>query len=166
MGNGISDCTDAITIIDILDQPDGAAKPRGAAAARPTKGSAPPTCSRPGCGKPTWNGERGDYCSVACKRGAVCPAPGCGRPSWNGRPNEHCSTRCRDLEATCPRPGCGKPSWTWQPGGYCSRRCQAEDQDDHAASSPASEAKHGKPKQLQHQFTKAWAFQDQRVQSP
>jgi len=78
----------------------------------PTDSSAPgaATCLRPGCGKPTWNGTPGEYCSHSCKgatgkaagsptvsgKAAMCNRPGCGKPSWNGQPSEFCSKTCRD----------------------------------------------------------------------
>jgi len=90
----------------------------------------PSICAAPGCGKPSWNGMPGEYCSRSCRPSdgqAACPAPGCGKPSWNGKPGEFCSRSCRasGAPAICPTPGCGRPSWNGQPGEHCSHACRA-----------------------------------------
>lgn len=106
-------------------------------------------CAREGCGKPTWNGKRGEYCSRGCRqfpdrasRGEqsieCCAREGCGKPSWNGKRGEYCSRSCRQFPAqasrspavpmspavqVCGRPGCQHPTWDGQPG-FCSVFCQ------------------------------------------
>merc|ERR1712096_164567 len=60
-----------------------------------------------GCGKPTWNGEWNQKCSMFCTAAVVPPpslavgadsaaAPvcGCGKPTWNGKWNQKCSESC------------------------------------------------------------------------
>lgn len=60
------------------------------------------------CGKPTWNGKQGSFCSTACQDRAASPSPAvapafsdskvscyCGKPTWNGKPG-FCGTVCRD----------------------------------------------------------------------
>lgn len=90
-------------------------------------GAAGAICLMPGCGKPTWNGQSGEYCGRACKaaavpagalpgpgaalclpctggaavaQAAVCSTPGCGKPTWNGQPNEYCGRACKAAAAT------------------------------------------------------------------
>jgi len=83
-----------------------------------------------GCGKPTWNGKVGEYCSKACRSGsspsAICATPGCGKPSWNGQPGEYCTKFCKAgvSRATCLTPGCGKPTWNGDANQYCSKACK------------------------------------------
>eukprot|EP00930_Biecheleria_cincta_P049287 TRINITY_DN34511_c0_g1_i1.p1 TRINITY_DN34511_c0_g1~~TRINITY_DN34511_c0_g1_i1.p1 ORF type:complete len:365 (-),score=34.58 TRINITY_DN34511_c0_g1_i1:84-1178(-) len=62
------------------------------------------SCVRPGCGKPSWNGDPGQYCSKTCRDqvASLCARPGCGKPSWNGQPNEYCGTICRDSGPRVP----------------------------------------------------------------
>lgn len=57
-----------------------------------------PTCSRPGCNKPTWNRQPNEYCSKAC-RPPQCSKLGCDKPTWNGRPGEYCSHACRQADS-------------------------------------------------------------------
>merc|ERR1712113_894159 len=66
-----------------------------------------PQCQRPGCGKPTWNGQPNEFCSRSCKVSSpasspatsiaaqLCKRPGCGKTSWNGKANEFCSRSCK-----------------------------------------------------------------------
>jgi len=72
----------------------------------------------PGCGKPTFNGKPGEYCSMSCKnspQAPVCLKPGCGKPTFNGKPGEHCSMSCKNSPqaALCfnppARPGSNNP---------------------------------------------------------
>lgn len=55
------------------------------------------------CGKPSWSGAPGDYCSRACReKGPAadwepCARLGCGKPAWNGEPNQFCGRACRAL---------------------------------------------------------------------
>mmetsp|Transcript_128560 Transcript_128560/g.357896 ORF Transcript_128560/g.357896 Transcript_128560/m.357896 type:complete len:343 (-) Transcript_128560:167-1195(-) len=64
-------------------------------------GAAGNICIRPGCGKPSFNGRPGEYCSRTCRDagvapgGALCVRLGCGKPSWNGLTNEFCGRTCR-----------------------------------------------------------------------
>jgi len=97
-----------------------------------------PACLRPGCGKPTYNGKAGEYCSKTCRnsqnnapnnsQGAVCSTPGCSKPTFNGKPGEYCSKTCRNnasqTKAVCLTPGCGKPTFNGNPGEYCSKACK------------------------------------------
>lgn len=82
-------------------------------------------CLRPGCGKPSWNGEPVAYCSQPCKHTdpPICMQMGCGKPTWNGHLNDYCSKACRDTRI-CVRPNCGKPTWNGNPNEFCSRRCR------------------------------------------
>merc|ERR1740117_1879355 len=69
----------------------------------------------------------------------VCIRPGCRKPSFNGNPGEFCSRYCRanrnkPVQAEvvhavqpaganpflCVRPQCGKPSWNEMSEEYCS----------------------------------------------
>jgi len=106
---------------------------------RASGGSAPPaTCSRPGCGRPTFDGNPG-FCSKTCRSnstsgpaGALCSRPGCGKPTWDGKPGGFCGKFCRDkggdsagaAGAVCIAPGCGKPSWNGAPNDYCGQACR------------------------------------------
>jgi len=99
---------------------------------------------RPGCGKPSWNGDPNEFCGKTCKvqagggaGGAPCPG-GCGKPSWNGLPNEYCSRACRAADPCaakaaaadpsgaliCLNPSCGKPTWNGLPNEFCSNYCR------------------------------------------
>lgn len=82
----------------------------------PPAASSSETCKRPGCSKPTWNGEPG-YCSKGCKFTAEKPPDGA---------------------ALCVTPGCGKPTWDGKPGGYCSRTCKSNGGTDSARPSRAT----------------------------
>lgn len=92
---------------------------------------------RPGCGKPTWNGQPNQFCGKTCKaigKGDTNCAAGCGKPSWNGMPGEFCSKACRDNGASndagvpiCIRRYCGKPTWNGEPNEYCSRSCRNQE---------------------------------------
>jgi len=92
------------------------------------------------CGKPSWNGDPDEYCSVACRQkgpqsrqaNATCRAPGCNKQSWNGVAGGYCSNVCRNNDTgnathkpLCATPGCGKPTWNGQPGEYCNKNCKA-----------------------------------------
>jgi len=76
-------------------------------------------CVRAGCGKPTFNGKPGEYCSRSCRDAdasqrpffgqlqqqqpsvqAICVRAGCGKPTFNGKPGEYCSKSCRDADAS------------------------------------------------------------------
>jgi len=48
-------------------------KARNALVAKIQERQPPALCARPGCGKPTWNGQPGEYCCRSCR-----PAPGGG----------------------------------------------------------------------------------------
>jgi len=99
-------------------------------------------CSRPGCVKPSFNRQTGQFCSKSCKAlpgmpttatagvaiGPVCLQPGCGKPTWNQQPNEYCGKSCRAKPsgafAKCVRPGCQcTASWNGLPGCYCCKSC-------------------------------------------
>lgn len=117
------------------------AVPAVAASVDPTAGA---ICSRQGCGKPTWNGKAGEYCSRTCRAestsapsGPLCLRPQCGKPTWNGKPGEFCGRTCRGLGPvqatgnaavsdgpTCLREGCSKPTWNGLPNEYCSMSCR------------------------------------------
>lgn len=108
----------------------------------PPVAGASAVCARSGCGKPTWNGQQGEYCSFSCrlfnlalpKYGAPsCARSGCGKPTWNLQPGEYCSKTCRDLEnddvdaadwPTCARNGCGNATYNGLEGEFCSRGCR------------------------------------------
>lgn len=53
-------------------------------------------CLRPGCGKPSWNGQPREFCSKACRKSTALCAAGCGMPTFNGQIGEYCSRTCRD----------------------------------------------------------------------
>eukprot|EP00971_Amphidinium_carterae_P127502 2526397-Amphidinium_carterae.1 len=91
-----------------------------------------------GCGKPTWNGMPGEYCTISCRdKASSCPptgsplcVSGCGKPTWNGAPGEYCSKTCRrvnmggtDSRSTSwlRRPRSGSSSWTLRPRSVCRR---------------------------------------------
>jgi len=53
-------------------------------------------CLKPGCGKPSWNGQPREFCSKACRKCTALCATGCGMPTFNGQIGEYCSRTCRD----------------------------------------------------------------------
>lgn len=99
-------------------------------------------CLRPGCGKPTFDGRPGEFCSMTCRALSDSPAPEvplcmepkCGKPTYNGEPNAFCATHCGDgpnlavvaevLPLACLRPGCGKPTWNGKAEEFCSWECR------------------------------------------
>lgn len=108
-----------------------------------TSGGGGAICQRPGCGKPTFDGNPG-FCSRTCRSGgstggALCARPGCGKPSWNGDPGEFCGRTCQAQGsgggggALCMA-GCGKPTWNGLPNEYCSRSCREKAADPNAAN--------------------------------
>lgn len=119
--------------------PPALARGESGGRSNPSGGSA--TCATPGCGKPSWNGQRGEYCSKACRAAAAagggtaptCALRGCNKPTFNGRPNEYCSREHRDASKgggrgyasveICQRRGCNKPTFDGKPG-YCGRGCR------------------------------------------
>mmetsp|Transcript_31274 Transcript_31274/g.71407 ORF Transcript_31274/g.71407 Transcript_31274/m.71407 type:complete len:235 (+) Transcript_31274:85-789(+) len=70
-----------------------------------------PTCQRPGCPHPTFDGKPGGYCSKRCKN-AQPQAPPAPPPQAPGG------------VVTCMRPGCQYPSFDGQPGHFCSKTCK------------------------------------------
>mmetsp|Transcript_3734 Transcript_3734/g.7402 ORF Transcript_3734/g.7402 Transcript_3734/m.7402 type:complete len:572 (+) Transcript_3734:70-1785(+) len=84
----------------------------------------PATCSRPGCNKPTWNGQQNEYCSKAC-RPPQCSKAGCDKPTWNGRPGEYCSHVCRQADSYWGGGGLYSSPYSNIGGGAGSYRQQA-----------------------------------------
>jgi len=88
-------------------------------------------CERPGCGKPSFNGRPGEYCSKSCRQStqgnnayvssgppmtaAVCLRPGCGKPTYNGQPNEYCSRSCRQSMPQLNATSYGSYGSYWSP---------------------------------------------------
>mmetsp|Transcript_16933 Transcript_16933/g.39445 ORF Transcript_16933/g.39445 Transcript_16933/m.39445 type:complete len:458 (+) Transcript_16933:47-1420(+) len=83
--------------------------------------------------------------------GTVCRRPGCSRPTWNGQPGEYCSRTCRNADAqtsgtqaatadrpTCIRLGCGHRTYNGLPGHYCSKACKAKAQQEAAQPDPSA----------------------------
>jgi len=95
------------------------------------EGAGAPVCLNPGCGKPSWNGEPGEYCSIDC-RDAVppkCKRPGCPHPSLvslDEQVDEYCGMACKNKSTICLKSGCHKPSWNGRPKGFCSLACYGE----------------------------------------
>lgn len=113
-------------------------------------GSAAPTrtytCSKPGCGKPTWNGMPNEYCSRTCRTehqqsqpsyGMGQPSYGMGQPSYGmgGQPHSQPYGQPQSqphggqvgtvsMQPVCLRAGCGKPTWNGLPNEYCSKTCR------------------------------------------
>lgn len=85
-------------------------------------------CLNPGCGKPTWNGEPGEYCSVDCKEAVPpkCKKPGCPNLSFNAGEDEYCSMDCKNKSTVCLKRGCYKNTWNGRPKGFCSLVCFGE----------------------------------------
>ncbi len=108
-------------------------------------------CALPGCGKESYDGKRGHYCTrehrdlgnllrdatseattgaSACTKIIVnkCKRNGCFKPSHNGKSNQFCSLGCYEADkrkhAECARHGCSKPSWNGEDGEFCSRKCR------------------------------------------
>jgi predicted NAD-dependent protein-ADP-ribosyltransferase YbiA (DUF1768 family) len=52
-------------------------------------------CIRPFCGKSSYQGKPGNFCSIYCRDCKICPRPGCQRISYNGVPGEFCSKSCK-----------------------------------------------------------------------
>jgi hypothetical protein len=82
----------------------------------PAAAPAGPVCIRAGCGKPTWNGQAGFYCSNGCKNKggpaatpppapapkptAICKNKNCNKEHStvvNGKLQEYCSKACHNL---------------------------------------------------------------------
>ncbi|CAE8602302.1 unnamed protein product, partial [Polarella glacialis] len=59
------------------------------------------TCRRPGCERPAWNGQKGEFCSRSCRdASSVLPAS----------PQMPLEARLNPLAIKDPRPGCEEPS--------------------------------------------------------
>merc|ERR1712025_635633 len=95
-------------------------------------------CVRPGCGKPTFNGQPGEYCGRRCKaeheddKGGgrpmspmPPPSPAVGGSRMSPAPPAVGSSRMASSKGFCARSGCNKPSWNGQPGENCSKSCKA-----------------------------------------
>lgn len=86
-------------------------------------------CLRPGCSKPTWNGQPGEFCSGGCKA-PICLRPGCGRLAGEGEAFGYCGAACRPrglvslvprgAASVCLGPLCGRPAWKGQLCDGCS----------------------------------------------
>ena len=92
-----------------------------------------PTCLKPGCSRPTWNGQPGEFCSFTCRNGSsqqgpTCLKPGCNKLTWNGQPGEYCSFTCRNgispQSFQCARPGCTAPPHGNIRGNCCGLTCR------------------------------------------
>mmetsp|Transcript_84779 Transcript_84779/g.235062 ORF Transcript_84779/g.235062 Transcript_84779/m.235062 type:complete len:416 (-) Transcript_84779:119-1366(-) len=115
--------------VECKDGVQAVVSPASATSRRSLGGGA--LCQRPGCGKPTWDGNPG-FCSRSCRSegsGNLCMRPGCGKPTWNGQPNQFCGRTCQSQHSgngnNLCLAGCGKPSWNGNPGEYCSKACRA-----------------------------------------
>mmetsp|Transcript_67820 Transcript_67820/g.201817 ORF Transcript_67820/g.201817 Transcript_67820/m.201817 type:complete len:292 (+) Transcript_67820:63-938(+) len=92
----------------------GASVRRSAVAPAPS-----PICVRPGCGKPTWNGNPNEYCGRTCKNEGDGSTPDPGSPVGQ--------SRSTGSSHSCVKAGCGKPTWNGQPNEYCSNFCRTTD---------------------------------------
>lgn len=80
-------------------------------------------CVRPCCFSPSYNGQRGEFCSITCRdMPPSCLRRTCIRPTYNGKWGEYCSKSCKNSgPQICIRPSCGKPQHPGHP--YCGRFC-------------------------------------------
>mmetsp|Transcript_13879 Transcript_13879/g.31512 ORF Transcript_13879/g.31512 Transcript_13879/m.31512 type:complete len:404 (-) Transcript_13879:45-1256(-) len=132
-----SDGKDGLTRREISasDGQDGLAKRESSAS---DGGGGGPICQKPGCGKPTFDGQPG-YCSFTCRdvstKGAstkdgppTCGRHDCFKPTWDGKPGSFCSKTCRamvsDGKSHCLIPDCERPTWNGKPNEYCSKACR------------------------------------------
>jgi len=85
------------------------------------------TCRKPGCNKPTWNGQPGEYCSKGCRTDDQANQfPSYDSPSYAGE--THGPSYAGAQRDICMKPGCSKPTWNGQPGEYCSKACRPPQQ--------------------------------------
>jgi len=78
----------------------------------------PATCLSPLCGKPTWNGAPGGFCTKQCRNHMAL--------ALQSLQNPQAAAPLAGTFAKCARPGCPcTASWNGLSGTYCCRTCAA-----------------------------------------
>jgi len=107
--------------------------------------SRPAICSKPGCGKPTWNGQPNEYCSRSCRsEDQPVSSPFPAQPATSMamqhpmqptqfvtvqhpmQPTQFVTAQAVSAYHACMRPGCGKPTWNGAPNEFCSKVCRQQ----------------------------------------